>query len=208
VWSLLRFAEEELKHQALMDRAVQQFQAGFGVRCELISDREGIAEAVIAASPLAALLLTSMIEWYTQRHYVEHVGDEAGLDELFRDLLRFHWMDESRHARLDSLLIDEVARDLPLPERETAVEELLQLGGAVDGLLGQQVELDIDGLQRAAGRELGESDRDEIRTHQRRAYRWTFIVSGLEHPNFLRIVEQITDEGSAKLAAAASTLSS
>ena len=46
-------------------------------------------------------MLTSMIEWLTQFHYVEHVRDQADLDELFRDILRFHWIDESRHARLD-----------------------------------------------------------------------------------------------------------
>jgi hypothetical protein len=54
----------------------------------------------------------SMIEWFTQLHYVEHVRDRADLDELFRDILRFHWIDESGHARMDSLLIDEVAAEL------------------------------------------------------------------------------------------------
>jgi hypothetical protein len=41
---------------------------------------------------------------------------------------------------------------------------------------------------------------------QRRAYRWTFLVSGLEHPNFVRIVEQLTDAGPAKIATAAQAL--
>ena len=43
-----------------------------------------------------------MIEWFTQLHYTEHVREDAELDELFRDILRFHWIDESRHARMDS----------------------------------------------------------------------------------------------------------
>ena len=84
-------------------------QAGFGVECGLIPGREAVADAVLGTSPLTALLLTSMIEWFTQLHYVEHVRDRTELDELFRDILRFHWIDESRHARMDSLLIDEVA---------------------------------------------------------------------------------------------------
>ena len=147
-----------------------------------------------------------MIEWFTQLHYVEHVRDRAELDELFRDLLRFHWIDESRHARMDSLLIDEVAGELAADQRENAVDELLELGGAVDGLLAQQIELDIDALQAATGRVFTDVERDEIRTHQRRAYRWTFLVSGLQHPNFIRIVEQITDTGTDKITAAADTL--
>jgi hypothetical protein len=87
------------------------------------------------------------------------------------------------------------------------VDGLLELGGAVDGLLAQQVELDIDALQRATGRTFTERERDEIRTHQQRAYRWTFLVSGLEHPNFVRIVEQLTSGGAEKVAQAATALS-
>ena len=75
--SLLRFAEEETKHQEMMDRACRQFAAGFGVDCGLVPGRETVAEAVLATSPLTALLLTSMIEWFTQLHYTEHVRDRC-----------------------------------------------------------------------------------------------------------------------------------
>jgi hypothetical protein len=206
LWSLLRFAEEEVKHQEMLRRAVGQFQAGFGVECGLVPGREAVAGVVLDASPLAALLLTSMIEWFTQLHYTEHVRDRAELDELFRDILRFHWMDESRHARMDGLLIDEVAGELAAEEREQAIDQLLELGGAVDGLLAQQIELDIDALGQAAGRTFTSQERNEIRTHQRRAYRWTFLVSGLQHPNFVGIVDRLTTSGTAKVANAAVAL--
>lgn len=204
--SLLRFAEEETKHQEMLDRACRQFEAGFGVECGLVPGREAVAEVVLATSPLTALLLTSLIEWFTQLHYTEHVRDQTDLDELFRDLLRFHWIDESRHARLDNLLIDEIAQTLTPDERERAVDELLELGGAVDGLLAQQVELDIETLERRAERTFTDVERQEIRSHQQRAYRWTFLVSGLQHPKFVRIVEQLTNEGTEKIAAAAEAL--
>ena len=207
LWALLRFGEEELKHQEMLRRAVEQFQAGFGAECGLIPGREAVADAVLGTSPLTALLLTSMIEWFTQLHYVEHVRDRTELDELFRDILRFHWIDESRHARMDSLLIDEVAGELTVDQRDQSIDQLLELGGAVDGLLAQQLELDIDGLQTATRRSFTDVERDEIRTHQRRAYRWTFLVSGLQHPNFIRIVKQLSDTGAAKIATAAEALS-
>jgi hypothetical protein len=206
LWTLLRFAEEEVKHQEMLRRACSQFEAGFGVSCGLVPGREAVAGAVLGTSPLTALLLTSMIEWFTQLHYVEHVRDRTELDELFRDILRFHWIDESRHARLDSLLIDEVASDLTPEEREHAVDQLLELGGAVDGLLAQQAELDIDALQLATGRIFTDDERDEIRTHQQRSYRWTFLVSGLEHPNFVSIVDRLTPNGADKLAQVATAL--
>jgi hypothetical protein len=71
---------------------------------------------------------------------------------------------------MDSLLIDEVASELGADQRERAIDQLLELGGAVDGLLGQQIELDMDALQKATGRTLTDVEQDEIRTHERRAY--------------------------------------
>jgi hypothetical protein len=207
LWSLVRFAEEEVKHQQMLRRASEQFEAGFGVSCGLVPGREAVADAVLGTPPLTALLLTSMIEWFTQLHYVEHVRDTEELDELFRDILRFHWIDESRHARMDSLLMDEIAAELTPDERERAVDELLELGGAVDGLLAQQMELDLDALERASGRTFTDDERTEIRTHQQRSYRWTSLVSGLEHPTFVRIVGELTTTGQRKLVGAAHALS-
>ena len=203
---LLRFAEEETKHQDMLKRGMDQIGLGLGVSCGLIPGSEDVAEVVLGKSRLAALLLTTLIEWFTQLHYVEHVRDDEDLDELFRDILKFHWIDESQHAKADSVLIDEFAGDLSAEEREGAVDELLELGMAIDGLLAQQIEMDIEALEAATGRMFSEDEKEEIRSHQRRAYRWTFLVSGLEHPNFVKIVNELTDAGSEKIAGAAKAL--
>lgn len=204
---LLRFAEDETKHQEMLKRAMTQFEAGFGHACGVIPGREQVAEAVLGKSPLAALLLTSMIEWFTQLHYIEHVRDESSLDPLFHDLLRYHWIDEAQHAKADSLLIEEITAAMSEKEREAAVDELLELGMAVDGLLANQVEMDIEALESATGRTFTDEERTEIREHQQRSYRWTFIVSGLEHPRFVENVGDITDAGQQKIADAAHALS-
>jgi hypothetical protein len=203
---LLRFAGEESKHQAMMKRAMEQFERGFGVSCGVIPGREDFAGVVLGKSRLAALLLTSLIEWFVQRHYVEHVRDAADLDELFRDILKYHWIDEAQHAKADTLLTNEATRGLSDEERERAVDELLELGTAVDGLLVQQVEMDIEALAAATGRTFTDDEKEEIRTHQQRSYRWAFLVSGLDHPNFVHIVQQLTGAGSDKIAGAARML--
>jgi hypothetical protein len=203
---LLRFAEEETKHQDMLKRAMDQIEAGLGISCGVIQGREEVAEVVLGKSRLAALLLTSLIEWFTQLHYLEHVRDDEELDELFRDILKFHWIDESQHAKADSLLMDEFAGDLSAEEREGAVDEMLELGMAIDGLLAQQIDMDIEALEAATERTFSEGEKEEIRSHQRRAYRWTFLVSGLEHPNFVKIVNELTDAGSEKIAGAAKAL--
>jgi hypothetical protein len=206
--TLLLFAEDESKHQELFRRSRELFEKGFGVQCALIPGREDVAKVVLSKSRLCSYLLTSMIEWFTQSHYVEHVKDRSELDELFRDLVKYHWMDEAQHAKIDSLLIDEITREIGEEEREAAVDELLELGGAVDGLLSQQADLNLGSLEKAIGRTLSEKDREEIKRNTLRAFRWTFLVSGLEHPKFVQIVSELTRRGPAKLEAVARALSS
>ena len=108
--------------------------------------------------------------------------------------------------RLDSLLIGEISRTLTLAEREQAVDELLHLFDEIDELLAEQLDLDVESLERSTPRRFTEHERDEIRRHQARAYRWTFMVSGLEHPNFVHIVRQLTQRGGDKVVAAARAL--
>ena len=205
--ALIRFAEDETKHQQMFRRSMALFEKGFGTACGVIPGREDVARVVLGKSRLCSLLLTSMIEWFTQLHYLEHVRSDERLDGLFRDLIKYHWIDEATHAKLDSLLINEIVGPLSPEQREHAVEELLELGGAVDGLLSQQADLDIESLQRATGRTFAEHERQDIKTNIQRAYRWTFLVSGLTHPTFVKIVGELTDQGRRRLQAAAEALS-
>ena len=197
--SLLRFAEEELKHQELFRRSIDLFGQGFGIECGLIPGREEVAKVVRSKSKLAVLILTSVIEWFTQLHYIEHVRDDSDLDGLFRDLLRFHWMEEAQHAKQDMLLISDLAEKLTLEERETAIDEVIELGGAIDGLLAQQIVLNIEALEKVTGRTFTAAEKEEITTRTQHAWRWTFLVSGLEHPNVAKIVGALTTEGPGKI---------
>lgn len=204
---LLRFAEDETKHQEMMRRAMDQIEDSFGFACGVIPGREDVAEVVLSKSPMAALLLTSAIEWFTQSHYLEHVRSDDDLDEVYRDILRHHWIDEAQHAKADSLMLEEVVQHLSDAQREAAVDELLELGMAIDGLLAQQIELDIASFGQACERSFSAEEKDEIRDAQRRSYRWTFLVSGLEHPKFTQIVSELTETGAKKIADAATVLS-
>ena len=205
--SLLRFSEEELKHQELFRRSIRLFTEQFGVAPQLIPGREEVAAVVRSKSKLAVLLLIDIIEWFVQLHYTEHVRDKTDLDALFRDLLKYHWLDEAQHAKIDTMLIAEMVEDMAMAEREAAIDEVLELGGAIDGLLQQQIGMNIDVLEVATGRAFTHPEREEISAKTLRAWRWTFLVSGLEHPNVVRLVEQITHEGPAKIRNVAQALS-
>jgi hypothetical protein len=205
--SLVRFSEEELKHQEMFRRSIRLFAEQFGVTPPLIPGREEVAAVVRSKSKLAVLLLMDIIEWFTQLHYTEHVLDKTDLDGLFRDLLKYHWLDEAQHAKVDTMLIAEMVEDMTMAEREAAIDEVVELGGAIDALLQQQVSMNIDALEGSTGRVFTQPEREEIRARTLRAWRWTFLVSGLEHPNVIKLVGEITDEGAAKIRSVAQALS-
>jgi hypothetical protein len=205
--SLVRFSEEELKHQELFRRSIALFNEQFGVSPQLIPGREAVAAVVRSKSKLAVLLLIDIIEWFVQVHYTEHVLDKSELDGLFRDLLKYHWLDEAQHAKMDTMLIAETVEDMSMAEREAAIDEVLELGGAIDGLLQQQIGMNIDALEVATARVFSEAERAEITAETLRAWRYTFLVSGLEHPKVVKVVEEITEAGPAKIRGVAEALS-
>jgi hypothetical protein len=205
--SLVRFSEEELKHQELFRRSNSLFNEQFGMTPQLIPGREEVAAVVRSKSELAVLILIDIIEWFVQLHYTEHVRDKTDLDGLFRDLLKYHWLDEAHHAKIDTMLIAEKVEDMPMAEREAAVDEVLELGAAIDGLLQEQIGMNIDAVGAVSGRVFTEAERDEIHAKTLRAWRWTFLVSGLEHPKVVKLVQEITNEGPAKIRSVAQALS-
>lgn len=200
--ALLHFAEEETKHMQLFKWFVQEFEKGFGTPCGTIGPAQEIAAAILRHSPLGVFLTTLHIEWFTQRHYVESVKDNAaeGLDPLFCSLLKHHWLEESQHAKLDTLVVDELAGSADGEGIEAAVDDYMDIGKLLDGGLAQQIQLDLESLQKAAGRTLDDEEKAEIVRAQTKAYRWTFLLSGMTHPNFDRSLRELSPRGHARVA--------
>lgn len=201
--AFLQFAGEEAKHIDLFKRFRIEFERGFGTTCEVIGPPEAIAKAVLAHQPLSIALLVLHIEWMTQRHYLESIRDDAALDPQFTSLLRHHWMEEAQHAKLDTLMVEELAGGLSAAEFTKAVDGYLELGGMIDGGLKQQVQFDLDAFTRASGRVLSTAERAALAEQQHQAQRWTFIGSGISHPNFLASVGALDPASRERLAGVA-----
>lgn len=197
--AFLEFASEEAKHIHLFRRFREAFVQDFGFRCDVIGPPDAVASHVLGHAPLSVALLTLHIEWMTQRHYLDSVRDDAGLDPRFKDLLLHHWMEEHQHAHLDTLMVETIAAGCTPKEIEAGIDGYLALGGFIDGALKQQVEFDIAALERAAGRTLSKSDRERITQAQLQANRWTYIGSGMTHPKFLDTLGGLTANGRKKV---------
>jgi hypothetical protein len=127
-----------------------------------------------------------------QSHYVDSVKDDQDLDAQFKSLLKHHWLEEIQHAKLDTLMVESMAATRSEEEVLNGVEEYLAIGGFIDGGLMQQVEFDMASLMAATGRYFTDEQKEEFRTVQRRANRWTYLGSGMTHPKVLETLEGLS----------------
>ncbi len=135
-----------------------------------------------------------------QLHYVDSVKDDQALDPRFKELLKSHWMEEAQHAKLDTLMVQSLAEGCSEAELAAAIDDYLKIGGLVDSGLAQQVAFDADSLAKAAGVKLSACERTLLLEQQLQAQRWTFLGSGMTHPNFVASLESLGGNASARIA--------
>ena len=190
--ALLQFASEEAKHIQLFRKFAEEFKRGFVTICETIGPPEAIGKAVLSHSPLGVALVILEIEWATQQHYLESIRDDNELDPQFKSLLRHHWIEEAQHTKYDTLMLQALTDNLNEAQIEKGISDYASIGGLVDGGLMQQVEFDMQSLERAAGRMLNEAEQAKFRSIQLQALRWTYLGSAMVHPNFLATVGEFS----------------
>ena len=201
VRALLNFAAEEAKHIHLFKRYHAAFARGFPVECKVIGPSEAIGAEILRHQPLSVALVILMIEWMTQAHYLGSVKDNGDIDPLFKSLLKNHWIEESQHAKLDTLIVDALAEGKTEEQIQKAIDEVFEIAEFLDGGLKAQAAFNLDALEEVIGRKL--EDRAEIEAQQHQAARWTFIGSGLVHDRFKATLQDISPKAAARLAEAA-----
>lgn len=197
--ALVQFAEEEAKHIELFVRFRRAFVEGFDVDCGFIGPSEDIGAAIRNHGPLGLAMFVLGIELATQRHYVDSVDVDEDLDPQFRSLLKHHWMEECQHAKLDAMVFFELAAKATPDQIDRAFDDFLDIGGFIDGGLGQQTALDLASLEAAIGRTLSVAERQRFTEAQHQAMRWTFLGSALRNETFLDALQQVSPNGRARI---------
>jgi hypothetical protein len=138
--------------------------------------------------------LTCHIELFTQAHYRQSIEPDVELSELWKDVFRYHWIEESQHAILDELeWVREDAR-LTSAERDAGVADLIELVAAVDGIVRAQAAADSEYFAVVCGRALARSETEAVGATFLQAYRWQYIGSGVTDERFLKILGGLVDE--------------
>lgn len=193
--AMVRFSDEELKHQELFRRIERMTAAEMPDGYGFLPQPNEVAALVLGKSTWAVLALTCHIELFTQVHYRESIEAEENVSELYKDVFLHHWREESQHAILDELEWRRENANLSVAERDRSVDDLIELVAAVDGLLRMQAASDADYFLSNCGRAFGGREADRLRAVVLKAYRWQYIVSGVQDPRFMDILgDMITPE--------------
>jgi hypothetical protein len=186
--ALVRFTDEELKHQELFRRIEALTAEGMPAGYEFVPTPNGVANDVLSKSTWAVLGLTLHIELFTQEHYRQSIEPDENLSALYRDVFFYHWREESQHAILDELeWLREDAR-LSAQERDRAVTDLIDLVGAVDAIVQAQAMADTRFFANFCHRSLSAAERERVQALVLKAYRWQYIVSGLQQSRFNNVL--------------------
>jgi hypothetical protein len=186
--ALVRFTDEELKHQALFRRLEAMMAEDMPAGYRVTAEPNAVASAVLSKSTWSVLGLTCFIELFTQVHYRASIEPDGALSELFKDVFLFHWKEESQHAILDELEWQRENERLSTAERDAAVDDLIALVGAVDGIVQAQAAADTEYFVANLKRRLDRSDADALARTMLAAYRWQYIGSGVQIPHFLEVL--------------------
>jgi hypothetical protein len=190
--ALVRFSDEELKHQEMFRRIETMIEGGMPAGYHFTADPDQVARAVLGASTWAVLALTCDIELFTQAHYRQSIEPNPTLSPLFKDVFLFHWKEESQHAVLDELEWIREHEKLSSTERDRGVSDFIGLVGAVDGILQQQAAADVKYFLANASASFDPSNATALEAAVLRSYRWQYIFSGAQHPRFQEVLGKLT----------------
>jgi hypothetical protein len=195
--ALVRMTDEELKHQEMFRRIESTIGAQMPAGYVMTAEPNAVAQAVLGASTWAVLALTLDIELFTQAHYRASIESQSSLCALWKDVFLYHWKEESQHAILDEIELVAEDRKLTPAERDAAVDQLIGLVGAVDGILQNQARADADYFIAIASRAFSADEAAQIHAGVLKAYRWQYIVSGVMEPRFQKTLFSLVDAAQA-----------
>lgn len=192
--ALIRFSDEELKHQELFRRierlAAQDMPAGY----RFDTEPNDVATFVLGKRTWAVLGVICQLELFSQAHYRASIGTAPDLSALFKDVFLYHWREESQHAILDELeWIREDAR-VSDAERDAAIEDMIAIVGGFDAIVQAQAHADTAYFMQVTFGAPDAPRADEVEAVVLKAYRWTYIVSGMFEPRFCKLLDDMTND--------------
>jgi hypothetical protein len=188
--ALVRFTDEELKHQELFRRIDRMCAAGMPEGYKFLPDANAVASVVLGKSTWSVLALICHIEIFVLAHYRQAIEPDSDLSTVWKDVFTFHAREESQHAILDEIEWKHEDAKISAEAREQAVGDLIDLVAAVDGLLQMQARADTEYFVAHCAGTVSPDQQSQVASAFLGAYRWQYIVSGVQEPRFAGLLQK------------------
>ena len=96
-------------------------------------------------------------------------------------------------------MIEEIVANSTAKEIDQAFADYADIGAFLDKGIQQQAGFNIESFIRSTGRDLPKSEKEQVHDAMLKGMRWTYLGSGMTHPNFLATVEAIKPEARSEI---------
>ncbi|HUK04745.1 MAG TPA: hypothetical protein VLV90_06660 [Burkholderiales bacterium] len=173
-----------LRHQPHLQR-LEAMMAGCMPEGYRFVPDPGVVDAVVRSrSVWSVLALTCLIGLQMRSHHRLGEGAEGQIDAQWADALRRQGDDAARSASLDERKWRLEDARLDPAARDRATGDFIVLLGMIDGVLQGQAHADANYFASACARSLHGRERARVEAALLNAYRWQYILSGVQVPHF------------------------
>jgi len=196
-----------LKHQPRLQRLETMMAGCMPEGHHFVPDPEAIAAVVRSRSVWSVLALTCLIGLLVRSHQRLSSVAQAQIDAQWAEALRAQGDEAAGSAALDERAWRLEDARLEPAARDRAIGDLIVLLGMIDGILQAQARADAKYFGAACGRRLAQSDRARVEGGLLNAYRWQYILSGVQAPHFSALLTgMLNAEQHGRIAAALAPL--
>jgi hypothetical protein len=172
------------KRQALFRPLEAMMAACMPAGYAVVPDPGALAGLVRSRAAWSVLAAGCLVELLAQSHFRQGAGPGAHTDPLWAEVLRLHCEQATERAKLVELAWRREDARLEEAARDRAVGDLIVLLGALDGVLQGQARTDAVYFAAASRRAVDAGERARVGAGLLNAYRWQFILSGVQVPHF------------------------
>ena len=193
--ALVRFSDEELKHQALFRRIEEMIGEVMPAGYRFDADPDAVAGAVLGKSTWAVLALTLDIELFTQLHYRQSIEpDAAAVASCSRTCSSI--TGRRRASTRSSTSWRWVRHDagLTAEQRDRASTTSSNWSRRSTASCRRRPAADAGYFAANCGRTVDAAEAQAVEAAFLKAYRWQYIHSGAQHPHFGKVLTGMVTE--------------
>lgn len=187
---LSRFVDEEVKHQLMFNRFGNILRKQINESIKIPSLEIQFSKKVMSKHPLSIWLLALHGEITTHFHYTDIFKLNMGMEPKFVELLKFHWLEESQHVRVDLIEMNKMLATMSEEDKKTALNDYIDLLLELDKEMFSSADILIENFRICTGSksdQVGSSD--HLRNFLVRTLRNFLVYVAFRHPTVLNTIK-------------------